>query len=244
MVARRITSPQHPLVKKAVRLRQDKALRHQEKRVVVPGFKLAQELAPVEIFISADPSLSVDAQEVILTTPEIVEKIVGISQEVPVASLVALPTESKLDSQSSILILEGIADPGNVGTLIRSALAFSWDLVVLLEGTCDPFNDKAIRASKGAVFRQPLLTSSWDLLLPWMKENKTSILVADMKGLSLDQMKVTLPIALVLGNEAKGVSPSARNFGKPITIPMSLKIESLNVSAAGAILMYTLKRFT
>lgn len=243
MVARRVTSSQHPLVKKAVRLRQDKALRHQEKRVVVPGFKLAQELAPVEVFITADPSLSVDAQDVILTTPEIVEKIVGISQEVPAVSLVALPKESPLGCQSSILVLEGVADPGNVGTLIRSALAFSWDLVVLLEGTCDPFNDKAIRASQGAVFRQPLLTSSWEVLLPWMKESKTSILVADMKGVSPDEVKVTLPIALVLGNEAKGVSSSARNFGSPITIPMSSKIESLNVAAAGAILMYTLKRF-
>jgi len=242
MVARRITSLQHPLVKRAVQLRQDRSLREQERAVVVAGKRLLQEIAPLKLLITDDPTLSIPAQETIIATPEILKKITGLAQNDGAAGIATLPKPASLANQNSVLILDGLSDPGNVGALLRTSLAFGWELVILTRDACDPFNDKAIRASKGACFRQPLLYSPWETISPWLQKRNFSVFAADLEGSPLSsQSKFTPPIALVLGHEIKGLSSSALQIGKLITIPMSGKIESLNVAAAGAILLYTLK---
>jgi TrmH family RNA methyltransferase len=135
------------------------------------------------------------------------------------------------------LILDQIADPGNLGTLLRTAYALKWDGVAATPGTVDFFNDKAIRAAKGATFRLPLALVSSEEIASW----NVSFYIADLQGAPLSDAKFQTPRALILGNEGRGISPWAETIGKKIHIPMRTEAESLNVAAAGAILLYAMR---
>jgi TrmH family RNA methyltransferase len=132
-------------------------------------------------------------------------------------------------------VLDRVADPGNLGTLLRSAQAFGWDGVYLIDGCCDPFNDKALRAAKGATFALPYAQGSFDRL---QTLGSWQLMVADLKGRPPEQVAVGGPLALVLGNEAAGVQEAIRKQGTAVTLPTAAAVDSLNVSVAGGILMY------
>lgn len=155
-------------------------------------------------------------------------------------------------SSYRILVLDGIQDPGNLGTLLRSAMAFGWDGVFLLPGCCDPFNDKAIRASRGASFQLPIVCGSWAHLEAFSMENQMKILAGhpnsneELKPVSqlscelADSMTGT-KLCLVLGAEGSGLSEKARQMCELVTISMAGEFESLNVSVAGGIFLYMLQ---
>ncbi|XP_022844182.1 uncharacterized protein LOC111367506 [Olea europaea var. sylvestris] len=151
-----------------------------------------------------------------------------------------------------ILILEGIQDPGNLGTLLRSATAFGWGGVFLLPGCCDPFNEKALRASRGASFQIPIVSGNWTHVESLRKLFQMKILAghpADDKNsnkvhrLSQDfaDSVADLPLCLVLGSEGAGLSKESRQSCELISIPMAGEFESLNVSVAGGIFMFLLQ---
>lgn len=236
MIPRRITSLQHPLVKYLVKLRQERDFREQEKSVLVTGVKLVTELAPLKILIADREVPNLSATETFLATPEILKKITGLQSPEGVAAVVPLPATADLKHCSRLLILDGISDPGNVGTLLRTALGLRWKGAFLTPGSADPFNEKAIRAAKGATFRLPLCSGSWEQL---SLQDKT-VFVATLGGQLLDKIGKKEKIVLILGNETHGPSAHAKKIGVPISIPMTPAMESLNVASAGAILMYTL----
>ena len=148
------------------------------------------------------------------------------------------------------LIAEGIQDPGNLGTMIRTADAFAFDGVILTEGTVYPFNDKVLRAAMGSCFHIPLLEmQDISIIMAWLNQNPTgcSLLAADMDGQASLPDDLPLPAALIIGNEGRGISGQARQFCTwRISIPMPGRAESLNAAAAAAILSHDLmlKRFT
>lgn len=236
MVPRQISSAQHPIVKRLVKLREDKDFRREEKSVLIMGEKLVREVSPLKILIVDREFPGISAGEVYIATPEILKKITGLQNPEGIAAEVALPPPGDLKGKKFVLALDEISDPGNLGTLLRTSLALGWDAVFLTPGTTDPFNDKALRAAQGATFRLPLCTGNWDLV------SKFHVYVADAKGKSVETVAIQTPALLVLGNEARGASSWAREHGTAISIPMAGQMESLNVAGAGAILMYTLKR--
>lgn len=243
MIPRQITSLQHPLVKHLVKLRQDKEFREQEKAVLVSGIKLVKELAkrsPVKILIADREYPDVAAEEVVLATPEMLKKITGLQNPEGIAAVVSMPPIADLKNCRKLLILDEISDPGNAGTLLRTALALGWDGAFLTMGSADPFNEKAIRAAKGATFRLPLRTGSYDELSTLITGRQ--ILVANIAGEPLNTVSKKEKIVLILGNEARGVSPQAKKLGTLVSIPMAPAMESLNVASAGAILMYILSQ--
>ena len=129
-----------------------------------------------------------------------------------------------------VVALDGVQDPGNVGTIVRLAAAFDTAGIVLLPGCADPFGPKAIRASAGAILNVPIVSMAADELLA----TKKSIFVADADGSTND-----LPAGiLVLGSEGQGVSPALRGRAKAVAIETSGRIESLNVAAAAAIFLW------
>ncbi|KAG5529629.1 hypothetical protein RHGRI_030121 [Rhododendron griersonianum] len=143
-------------------------------------------------------------------------------------------------------------DPGNLGTLLRSALAFRWGGVFLLPGCCDPFNEKALRASRGAYFQLPVVTDNWAYLQTLTKTFHMKILAGHPQ--SRDQLKpVSLrsqalaysfaetPLCLVLGTEGNGLFEKTRRVSELISIPMIGEFESLNVSVAGGIFLFMLQ---
>jgi TrmH family RNA methyltransferase len=126
--------------------------------------------------------------------------------------------------------LDGVQDPGNVGTIVRLAAAFDAAGVIVLPGCADPFGPKAIRASAGAILNVPIVSMSVDELL----RSGRPLFVADAKGSTTE-----LPTGvLILGNEGQGVSPALRERSKAIAVETSDRVESLNVAAAAAILLW------
>jgi TrmH family RNA methyltransferase len=127
--------------------------------------------------------------------------------------------------------LDGVQDPGNVGTIVRLAAAFDASGVILLPGCADAFSPKAIRASVGAVLRVPVVEAA----LSDLAKHDRTMLYADAAG---DATAPPLDNAiLIFGSEGSGVSDAVRDAAKPIAIAMSDRVESLNVAAAAAILL-------
>jgi TrmH family RNA methyltransferase len=121
--------------------------------------------------------------------------------------------------------------------LLRSALALGWDGVFFTPETVDPFNDKALRASKGALFSLPFAYGDG---ASFVREEKRQIYLADLEGTSLKGMSPKSPFVLILSHEGTGPSAWAEKCAQKISIPMHNSVESLNVSACGAIFLYVM----
>jgi TrmH family RNA methyltransferase len=137
-----------------------------------------------------------------------------------------------------VIVLDGLSDPGNVGTIFRTALALGWDGVFVVEGSADPYNDKALRAARGAPLLLPWRMGSYHDLEAFVKKSKRHVVVADVEGKPLSTMKFSKPLALIVGHETRGPSQKARMLGSAVTIPMKGTMESLNVASAASILLY------
>jgi len=141
-----------------------------------------------------------------------------------------------------ILIPDQIRDPGNLGTLLRTAAAAGVQAVLIPPETTDPFAPKVVRAGMGAHFRLPILSKTWNQLREQL--DGMSVYLSDAEGeKSCWEADFTRPTALVIGGEADGASAQARSLAtEMICIPMPGKMESLNAGAAGAVLMYEVVR--
>lgn len=144
-----------------------------------------------------------------------------------------------------VLVLDGIQDPGNAGTLIRSARAFGLDGVLALDGTVDPFNPKVVRASAGALAHIPVFRRRWPELDPWLAGRKVPLLVAGAKGEDVRGIVVPASWALAVGNEGSGVSKEAlARASQVVGVPMAPAADSLNAGLAGAILLFALSPYS
>jgi TrmH family RNA methyltransferase len=152
----------------------------------------------------------------------------------------------RLAQGGTLLALDGVQDPGNVGTMLRTALGFGAAGVVALKGTADLTNPKVIRSAMGASFRLPAVTATPEEFLAWARLQQMEIWVADANGEkpeNLQERPRRAPLALVLGNEGAGVSPAFDQAAhRRIAIPLSGAVESLNVAVAAGILLYELTR--
>lgn len=142
-----------------------------------------------------------------------------------------------------LLIPDQIRDPGNLGTLIRSAAAAGVQAVLLPPETTDAFAPKVVRAGMGAHFRLPIRAMTWEEIGQVVKLEGLKVYIADMDGVSCWDTDLREPLMLVVGSEADGVSESARRLAtQKISIPMSGKVESLNAGVAGSVLMFEVMR--
>lgn len=144
---------------------------------------------------------------------------------------------------SVVLVLDGVQDPGNLGTLARSAAAFGCHGLVCLSGTVDPWNPKAVRASAGALFRIPVVGSGGGELDEWLGRHGYLMVGADASGPAVGDQSLPQRVALVVGNEGAGLSVAMRErCARVVSVPMRGGTESLNVAVAGGILLYELTR--
>jgi TrmH family RNA methyltransferase len=142
-----------------------------------------------------------------------------------------------------LLIPDQIRDPGNLGTLIRSADAAGVDAVLIPPETTDAFAPKVVRAGMGAHFRLPILSMRWDEIAQVGKSAGLQVLLADMYGESFWEADLRPPLALIVGGESEGASEQARQLASQrISIPMAGKTESLNAAVAGSVLMFDVMR--
>ncbi len=171
--------------------------------------------------------------------------------------LLAVLNDSQLPISNSlnfVLIPDQIRDPGNLGTLLRTAAAAGVQAVLLPPETTDAFAPKVVRSGMGAHFRLPIHSMNWEEISQVVKLAGVAlsgeailkglqVLIADMNGKSCWETDLCQPIALVIGGEADGASESARKLvSQKISIPMSGKIESLNAGVAGSILIFEVVR--
>ena len=241
MLPKEITSLQHPIVKEFVKLRTNRKFRYEKKSVVIAGKKQVQEATLLErvLILKDSPVATPAAKEVFFVTESILKKVTGLEAPEALAATTPMPSWQNLGKKRWILVLDGVADPGNMGTLLRTALALGWEGAFLTDRCVDPLNEKALRAAKGATFRLPLQMGSIETLLALKEETGHIGLIADIEGKPLSGLSPPDGCLLVLGNEASGVSRELKSSFTSVSIPMN-QMESLNVAAAGAIIMYNI----
>jgi TrmH family RNA methyltransferase len=147
-----------------------------------------------------------------------------------------------------VMVLAGLQDPGNLGTILRSAEAFGSAGVVTSEGTVSPFNSKVIRASAGSVFRLPLVVAKAaggleEVFSRFKAHGVRLVATSSHKGTSLDQANLTSPVAVFVGNEGSGVPRDLiGRMDETVAIPHTPQVESLNAGVAGSIVLYEAAR--
>ncbi len=193
--------------------------------------------------IGLDPKV-----DVIELPPEIFASAVTTESPQGIAALV-VPKEFSLSDALRgepplVVIAAGLQDPGNLGTLIRSAEAFGAGGVIALPGTVSQWNSKAMRASAGSVFRLPVFAATEDEVFLRLRSLgvKTLAAVAE-RGVSAAESELAGPVALLIGNEGRGLTPELlKRADERITIPCPGPVESLNAAIAGSILLYEASR--
>lgn len=239
-----INSLQNPLVKHLVKLRQESDYRNEQSLLVIEGLKPILEVLPwiKKIFYSDIKFLpQIQAPEIYKVSDAVMKKISGMTSPEGILAEVEMPKYHSLKGKNDILAFDGINDPGNLGTLMRTALALGWEGIFLLPNCCDPYNEKVIRAARGAQFRLSLYKGTIADLKRLILENNLSPYVADLEGMKPEEISKQKRTLLVLGNEAQGASQEIISLCSKVTIPMPGDMESLNVAVAGGILMYVLR---
>lgn len=172
-----------------------------------------------------------------LVTKEIMKKISDQKSISDNAAIVKYIPEQKISG--NVLILDDIQDPGNLGTLIRSSIAFGFDNIILSDESVDLYNSKVIRATEGMIFNINVIRTNIIEYIPKLKEMGYKILVSDVVSGKDIKDEICNNIALVLGNEGKGVHKNIKELcDELVNIKMDKACESLNVGVAGSILMH------
>ena len=228
------------LIKHLQRLKKERRYRQACQSVLVEGSKMvmeAKERFGVRAVIATNNELFPDA---FVVSPVVMKGISSQKNPEGIVAEVPMPPAAVLGNERYIVALDAIQDPGNVGTLIRTALALGWEAVVLLGASADPFGHKALSAAKGASFRMPVVTMKTRDLKKYCEEKGLSFVAADLEGAKPGRIEGGC--CLVLGNEGKGLSRDVSALiSKKVAIDMKGDMESLNVAAAGAILLYVLR---
>jgi TrmH family RNA methyltransferase len=254
-----ITSAANPAIKLAKSL-QRRRVRQRERAVLVEGTRAISTAlehgAPIRyLFVDAtridqiEPStldrLSGAAGRTLVVANLLFQSIADTEHPQPLIAVCAQPERAGSDQSSLVLALDGVRDPGNLGTLVRSAVAAGVDSLALLPGCVDPFNAKVVRASAGLVFALPIATyGSLQELVESTFQVAPRIVVADADGpTAYDAHDWTVPSVLVLGGEAEGVSRRLRTYADVcVAIPMAAGVESLNVAISGAVILFEAAR--
>jgi TrmH family RNA methyltransferase len=146
--------------------------------------------------------------------------------------------------EGPLLVAAGLQDPGNLGTILRSAEAFGAAGIFLTEGTVSAYNSKVLRGSAGSIFRLPWLRIPSTELIPLLRAHGVRLLATSShQGTPLPQISWTLPLAIFIGNEGAGLSRElSRQMDETVAIPQAAQVESLNAGVAASIVLYEAAR--
>jgi TrmH family RNA methyltransferase len=258
MPGKTITSLHNPRVNQAVRLRNARH-RAKERRILIDGAReilqaLRAGIEPVELFVCDSLCASPEAREVLAraerlrgdvwhVSPEVFEKLAFGARHEGVLAVAETPRRSLAEwnvAPGLVAVLEGLEKPGNVGAVIRSADGAGVAGVIVADPRTDLFNPNCIRASLGTVFTRPVCTASSAETLAWLRGRGAKIYAARVDAeMSYTAAELATNAAVVLGSEAAGLSDVWRAPDViPIKLPMHGAADSLNVSAAAAVLFY------
>ena len=246
-----LTSKNNPLIKETASLK-DKKFRKQLGLFLVEGVKMTKEAlqsaCEVErIFIcdSFEGDLSfldgVDQEKIVYVSPAVMQSLSDEKTPQGVLCRVKIPSINLQAPKNSCLILDGIADPGNMGTIIRTANASGYEEIYLTPSCADPYSPKSVRASMSGIFFTRIYQAERTQILQTLQD--IPVIVADMGGENMFTFTAPSKFALVIGNEANGVSAECRERATyTVKIPMRATQESLNAGVSAGILAYALKK--
>ena len=240
-----ITSLSNPYIKDLSKLKDKKYLEKSDV-FLVEGKHLVEEAYKngcLKQILSDDESLFIEGVDCVKVTYDIIKKITDTVNPQNIIGLVSkFNNEIDIENIKSVVILDGVSDPGNVGTIIRTAAGLGIDLVVLSNDSVDLYNPKVVRSTQGALFSMKILKCDIKKLILDIKKNGIKVFGTALDG-SIELKKVSKPerFAIVLGNEAQGVKEEVLDLcDSKVKIDITDKVESLNVAIAGAIVMHYL----
>lgn len=249
MMETMITSRKNPLLQQVRKLLSSRKERERMGLFVADGTKLLQEA--IRYWPGLDTVILSDGVEaevpdhvrLIRVSKAVMESISPMETPQGAMFLCKLPEPKRLDPKAGMLILDGIQDPGNVGTILRTADALNIS-VVLLEGCADPYSHKTVRASMGAVFRMPVVQSTWAEVKESCQATGIPVAVTALSDRAKDLRQVDMKgMAVVIGSEGRGVRQEIMNEADgELIIPMNSHCESLNAAIAAAIVMWQMKQ--
>ena len=244
-----ITSRKNPLIQQLRRLINSRKERETAGLFVSDGTKLLKEAIQwwpglEMVFLTKNVEIDLpNTVEKVIVSPEIMEYVSPMQTPQGALFICRLPEKQAFSPKKGMLLLDGIQDPGNVGTILRTADALDVP-VALLEGCADPYSHKVVRSSMGAVFRTQPIQTTWEIASTAMKAANIPVAVTALTDTAQDIREVSLPnMAVVIGSEGQGVRQQIFDEAEhQLIIPMNPNCESLNAAVAATIVMWQMKK--
>ena len=244
----RITARKNPLLQQVRKLLSSRKERENTGLFVADGTKLLTEAVKwwpglETVILSDGTEMELPAHVRVVTVPKnVMESISPMQTPQGALFLCRLPEKKEFLPKPGMLLLDGIQDPGNVGTILRTADALQIP-VALLEGCADPYSHKVVRASMGAVFRTPVVQTTWEQAKTAFAQAGIPVAVTALSSRAQDLRSAALKdMAVVIGSEGQGVRAQILDSAQAeLIIPMNPNCESLNAAIAAAIVMWQMK---
>lgn len=216
---------------------QNKKYRDLEGLFIVEGEHLVEEAKKKDLLVEV---FSLDGSDGTIVSEAVMRKLSGLKSVPKVLGIAKKPENTLI--KGNILMLDGIQDPGNLGTIIRSAVAFNIDTIVASLDTVDVYNTKTLRSSEGMIFNINYVTADLENIIRHLKDYNVYVTNV-LNGESLDDIETKGNYALIVGNEGSGVRKNIQELAtNTLYIPMNDKCESLNVAIATSIILYELNK--
>lgn len=235
-----IISVNNPLIKELIKLKQKK-YRDKEKKFIVEGYNIIEEAKDYITLIitsSKEDENILPNVEHILVPKEIIGKL---SETVTPQGIIGICNyvTSRENFEGNVLVLDGLQDPGNIGTLIRTAICFDFNTIYITDNSCDIYNEKVLRATQGGIFKVNIIRKNINDIIDDLKKKGYYIVGTSLKnGIPLNDINFKNLNAIILGNEGNGVSKETiERSNINAYIPINTSMESLNVAIAGGIIM-------
>ena len=253
MASKHITSMNNPIIKNIALLKKKKSARKEQRLFIVEGLRVVKEIPSsqtVKYYITTENfqkeyEYFIDKDKWIMVTQDIFEEIADTMSPQGIMAVVEAPFLDidyiKIDSKEAYLLLENIQDPGNLGTIIRTAHAFGIKNIILTKGCVDLYSPKVVRSTMGSLFHVKIImdVSIEDALSLFKKHHIPIYATALDEAVSLADVHFEQGLALLIGNEGNGLSDRAKQLSDyKIKIDMPGGAESLNASIAASICIY------
>lgn len=228
---------------KTIKKLKDKKYRKSEGLFLVEGSKLCEEVLnsnyEIKYTITSNEFKYNDFPNVCIVSHDVIETISTTETPQDIVCVVNIPHQQERKPEGNSLILDGLQDPGNIGTLIRSAMAFGFNDIYFIDCP-DIYSEKVVRGSMGGIFKINPHIISRQYLIENRAEICDELIATTLNGEQLGKnLLPSLRIGVIIGNEGNGVSAELISAStKAVTLPMTDKVESLNAGVAGSIMMY------
>lgn len=248
-----ITSTQNARVKLAFQLQKRARSRRKERKIVLEGVRLISDALqqghqpefvlyyPAQADYDLIAQLQETQSELLAVSENVIQHVSDTTNPQGIIAVFPLPIPTMPSDAQRVLILDAVREPGNLGTILRTAGAAGVEVVILGSGSADPYNPKVLRAGMGAHFRLPIIEADWSAIAGYTKD--LNIYMASGAGdVVYSDVDWTQAWALVIGNEAHGLDESQVSLnGTTIMIPMT-SAESLNAAVATGVILFEAQR--